>query len=286
MKVAVIGANGQLGTEICEIFSQNCIVIPLIHKDIEISDIDNVKKTLEAVKPQVVINTAAYHNVPKCEENPIHSFRINALGALNLSKVSNDLDFILVHFSTDYVFDGQKKSPYIEDDEPNPLNIYGLTKLNGENLITNNCNKYFIIRVSGLYGRVPCRAKGGNFITTMIKASKEKPVVKVVNDEILTPTSVIEISKNAYSLIQTEAYGLYHMTCQGECSWYEFAKVIFETLELETPLQPCSVSDFPMAFERPRYSVLDNRNLKAINKDDMTFWKDALVNFLKETNNI
>ncbi|MFQ5823391.1 MAG: dTDP-4-dehydrorhamnose reductase [bacterium] len=286
MKVAVIGANGQLGTEICEIFSQKYLVISLTHQDFEISDIDNVKNTLERVKPQVVINTAAYHQVSKCEENPILSFKINGLGALNLSKVSNDLDFKLVHFSTDYVFDGLKKSPYIEDDKPNPLNIYGLTKLNGEHLIMNNCNNYFIIRVSGIYGKVPCRAKGGNFITTMIKASRERPEVTVVNDEILTPTSAVEISKNTYSLIQTDAFGLYHMTCQGGCSWYEFAKVIFETLKLEATLQPCSVSDFPMTVKRPIYSVLENHNLKAIKMDQMIFWKDALVNFLNETNNM
>lgn len=282
MKVAVIGANGQLGSEICKYFSDKCEIIPLTHDDIEIIDMDNVYKVLDGIKPQVVINTAAYHNVPQCEQNPVLSFQVNGQGALNLAKISNDLNYKIVHYSTDYVFDGEKKAPYIEDDRTNPLNIYGLTKLDGENIIKNYCDKYFIIRTTGLYGKTLCRAKRGNFITTMIKAAKTKPVVKVVNDEILTPSSAAQVALNTYELVNTESYGLYHMTCQGYCSWYEFACVIFEKLNLQTPLEPCSVSDFPVNVKRPTYSVLENQNLKSINLDNIISWEDALIEHLNE----
>ncbi len=282
-KVAVIGANGQLGSELVSYFKVRGLeVAALTHKDIEISDLDKTKDVLSAIQADAVINTAAYHNVPVCEENPDTSFKVNAVGALNLAKLSNALHYKLVHYSTDYVFDGQKRKPYLEEDAPNPLNIYALTKWDGETLIRNYCNDYFILRISGIYGKTPCRAKGGNFINTMQKAARERDVVKVVRDEILTPTSVAEIAKNTFSLMQTDAYDLYHMTCKGQCSWYEFAKVIFRELKLSTPLESCLVSDFPMVVKRPTYSVLENDKLKKINLDMMAPWDEALITFLKE----
>ena len=282
-KIAVIGANGQLGSELVRYFTEQSIeVADLTHEDIEISDLDKTRDVLSVINPDAVVNTAAYHNVPVCEENPDISFKVNGIGALNLAKLSNELHYKLVHYSTDYVFDGEKGKPYIETDIPNPLNIYALTKLDGETLIRNYCDNYFILRISGIYGKTPCRAKGGNFINTMQKAARERDVVKVVRDEILTPTSVTEIAKNTFSLMQTEAYNLYHMTCNGQCSWYEFAKVIFRELKLNTPLESCLVSDFPMLVKRPTYSVLENGNLKNINLDTMAHWQQALVKFLSE----
>jgi dTDP-4-dehydrorhamnose reductase len=282
-KIAIIGANGQLGTELVNQFTlQGLDVVGLTHEDVEISDIDQLKKVLSSVKADIVVNTSAYHNVPLCEENPDISFKVNGIGALNLAKLSNDLHYKLVHYSTDYVFDGKKGEPYIETDQPNPLNIYALTKLDGETLIRNYCDNYFILRISGIYGKTVCRAKGGNFINTMQKAARERDVVKVVRDEILTPTSVEEIAKSTYSLMQTDAYDLYHMTCNGQCSWYEFAEVIFRELKLATPLKSCLVSDFPMTVKRPTYSVLENSNLKKINLDNMLHWEEALLKFLSE----
>ncbi|MEE9189243.1 MAG: dTDP-4-dehydrorhamnose reductase, partial [Candidatus Neomarinimicrobiota bacterium] len=275
MKTAIIGANGQLGSAISDYFSQNHVVIKLTHEDIEISDIDNVRDVLKSSKVELVINTAAYHNVPKCEENPAVAYSVNAVGSLNLARIIHELDIPLLHYSTDYVFDGSKLSPYHEDDETHPLNVYAESKLSGENLIRNYCQRYFIIRVSGLYGRTVCRAKGGNFITTMMKAAREKPEVRVVTDEILTPTPVTEIAMNSFYLAETDAYGLYHMTSQGECSWYEFAEVIFDELGLSTPLKEALTDDFPQAVNRPTYSVLENRNLKSIDRDKMSPWKTS-----------
>jgi dTDP-4-dehydrorhamnose reductase len=281
MKLAIIGANGQLGSDLMEVLSREHDVIGLNHSDIEITDIDNVKSVVSATTPDIVLNTAAYHIVPEAEKFPDKAFRINGTGTLNLAKVCQDLGVRLIHYSTDYVFDGKKQKPYTEDDCPNPLNVYANTKLSGEYFALNYSEKSYVIRVSGIYGKVPSRAKGGNFITTMIKLAQEKPEVRVVNDEILTPTPTFHIAKNTAKLIKTDSFGLYHMSCEGECSWYEFAKVIWDTLQLKTPLYPASVKDFPLVVKRPFYSVLKNQNLNNIGVNNMPYWKNALNEFLK-----
>jgi dTDP-4-dehydrorhamnose reductase len=281
MKLAVIGANGQLGTDLQQVLTAEHDVIGLNHTDIEITDVDSVKNVLSSAKPDVVLNTAAYHVVPEAEKFSDKAFQINGSGVLNLARVCQELGIRLVHYSTDYVFDGKKQKPYTENDCPNPLNVYAATKLSGEHFALNYSDKSYVIRVSGIYGKVPCRAKGGNFITTMMKLAKEKPEVKVVNDEILTPTPTNYIAKNTAALIKTDAFGLYHMSCAGEVSWYEFAKTIWDTLQLKTPLYPASVKDFPLIVKRPFYSVLENTNLNKLGIDLMPHWKEALKEFLK-----
>jgi len=281
MNIAVIGANGQLGTDLMEVLSPANNVTALNHADIEITEIDSVRSALSGIKPDIVLNTAAYHIVPEAEKFPARAFQINGIGALNLARVCQDLDTRLVHYSTDYVFDGKKQKPYTEADRPNPLSVYANTKLSGEYFALNYCDHSYVIRVSGIYGKVPCRAKGGNFITTMLKLANEKPEVRVVNDEILTPTPTYHIARNTAALKNTDAFGLYHMSCEGEVSWYEFAKVIWETLRLKTPLYPASVKDFPLVVKRPFYSVLENNNLNKLGINGMPEWKEALIEFLK-----
>ena len=270
-----------MGTDLLEVLSKEHDVVGLNHTDIEITDIDSVKNALSTIKPAIVLNTAAYHIVPEAEKFPAKAFQINGIGTMNLAKVCQDLDTRLVHYSTDYVFDGKKQKPYTEDDCPNPLSVYANTKLSGEYFALNYCDRSYVIRVSGIYGKIPCRAKGGNFITTMIKLANEKPEVRVVNDEILTPTPTYHIAKNTAALIGKDAFGLYHMSCEGEVSWYEFAKVIWETLQLKTPLYPASVKDFPLVVKRPFYSVLENKNLNKLGINEMPEWKEALIQFLK-----
>jgi len=282
MKLAVIGSNGQLVTDLEEVLLAHNDVEGLTHADIEITDIDKVKTLLSALKPQMVFNTAAYNLVAEAEKNADEAFLINGIGTLNLAKVCQDLGIALVHYSTDYVFDGKKQKPYTEDDYPNPLNVYASTKLSGEYFARNYCERSFVIRVSGIYGKVASRGKGGNFITTMLKLAKEKKEVRVVDDEILTPTPTSHIARNTATLINTDQFDLYHMTCQGEVSWYEFAKVIWETLQLETPLYPASVKDFPLVVKRPFYSVLQNKNLDDLKLNQMPDWKNALIEFLRE----
>lgn len=282
MKIAIIGANGQLGTDLGEVLSRAHEVTGLTHGDIEITDIDRVNAVLETIRPDIVLNTAAYHVVPEAEKFPDRAFAINGTGVLNVARVCQDKGIRFVHYSTDYVFDGKKKAPYVEEDLPNPLNVYANTKLSGEYFALNNCDQAYVIRVSGIYGKIPSRAKGGNFVSTMIKLADEKPEVRVVNDEILTPTPTSEIAANTAELIETDAFGLYHMSSEGSCSWFEFAQAIWETLGLTTPLRATSVKEFAAPVKRPFYSVLDNAALNSIGKNRMNHWKDDLVKFLNK----
>lgn len=282
MKIAILGANGQLGTDLVKEFAASrADVCPLTHSDVSVEDFDSLRTALATIKPSCIINTTAFHVVPQCEEDPLQAFRVNSLGALNVAKVCRELGAVNVYYSTDYVFDGKKLAPYVETDAPNPLNVYASTKLLGEYYTLNNSQNAVVLRVSGLYGKIPCRAKGGNFITTMIKASKEKPEVKVVHDEILTPTPTQEIASRTMDIVNSGAQGLFHLTCEGQCSWYEFAEVIFSVLKLKTPLRSCSVKDFPAKIKRPFFSVLENKRLKDLKLPQMPHWKDALIAFLQ-----
>jgi len=283
MRVVILGSNGQLGSDLVEEFTAyGDEVYPLTHADLNVEDFNSVHTALSTLKPDCVVNPTAFHVVHQCESDPLKAFQINALGALHIAKTSEELGALNVYYSTDYVFDGAQHHPYIETDAPNPLNIYASTKLLGEYYTLNYCQKGFAVRVSGLYGKVPCRAKGGNFITTMIKAAKEKSEVKVVQDEILTPTPTREIARRTIYVIQSGAFGLFHLTCEGECSWYEFAKVIFSMLKIQTPLLPCSVKDFPSIVRRPFYSVLENKKANELQLQKMPYWKEALETFLHD----
>jgi len=285
LTAVVIGANGQLGSDIVSWWSsQGMRVVPLTHTDVSVEDLDSVRSAVTANKPDIVLTTAAFHNVPKCEEDPVRSHAVNSLGALNLARACAAAGATLAYVSTDYVFDGAQRRPYRETDAPNPLNVYGATKLLGEYYTLNHAPRAFVFRVSGIYGTVPCRAKGGNFITTMQRAARERPEVRVVTDEILTPTPTLEIARAALTILQNGAPGLYHVTAEGECSWFEFAQVIFETLGIRTPLSPAAVADFPSPVRRPTYSVLEKAALKNQGLPLLPHWRDALVTFLRTTN--
>lgn len=283
MKVAVIGANGQLGTDLVKVFAGRHEVIELTHADIEIGDIDSVQTVLTRIAPQLVLSTAAAHNVAKCESDPDGTFRTNTIGALNLARVSADLDCTLLQYSTDYVFDGTKRQPYTETDAVCPQSVYAVSKYAGEQLVRSYCERYFVVRVSAIYGASPCRAKGSSFVSTMVRLAREKPEVRVVADEVVTPTWTKAIAQNTLALIETEAYDVYHMTCEGQASWYDVARLIFETLQLETPLYKAKAEDFPSVAKRPSYSVLDNGNLKKLGINQMPDWREALVSFLQAT---
>jgi dTDP-4-dehydrorhamnose reductase len=284
MKVVVIGANGQLGSDICKILSNKGYeVLGTNRNAIDVTDMSICKKRLTEIKPEAVINTAAFHNVEQCERDPITSFSVNAIGARNLAILSNELDFKIIHFSTDYVFDGLKKMPYVEADIPLPLNVYGNTKLSGEIFIRTISKSYFIARVSGLFGLSPCRAKGGlNFIQLMLKLAKERDEVRVVDSESLAPTYTVDVAMQIEKLLQTDNFGLYHMASNGSCTWYEFAKAIFELTKSNIKLSVASPDEFPAKVPRPSYSVLENAALKAIGLETMPHWKDALQRYLAE----
>lgn len=278
----MIGANGQLGSDLLAAFNRNGdSAAGLSHANIEISDPDSVRKSLEETQPQVIVNTAAMHHVENCEANPEAAFAVNALGARNLAKQARELDAILVHVSTDYVFDGGKRAPYTEEDAPSPLNAYGITKLAGEHFVRATTPKHFVVRTSGLYGKSPCRAKGGlNFVELMLKLAKERGEVRVVDSEVVAPTSTAELARQIVRLSHSNQYGLYHATAEGSCSWYEFAREIFDATNTPVRLKVAGPNEFPAKVSRPTYSVLENKALKAAGLNSFKPWQDALHDYL------
>ena len=283
MRAAIIGANGQLGADLMTACATRGLsAIGLTHADIELADSTSVASALDATDPSVVINTAAMHNVEACERDPARAFAINALGARNLALAAERRRAILVHVSTDYVFDGAQRRPYVEADVPRPLNAYGASKLAGEHFVTALAPEHFVVRTSGLYGANPSRAKAGglNFVRLMLKLAREKGRVRVVTDEFVTPTYTVDLAEQILDLAQTRAYGTYHATSGGSCSWNEFAREIFHCAAPDTIVEDASAADFPRPVARPFYSVLDNAGLRRLGIDRMADWRDALGRYL------
>ncbi len=283
MKIAVIGADGQLGTDICAALDKaGHELTRLTVAHIDVTDKDSVSSALRAAGPQLVINTAAFHDVPKCEAEPVTAFNVNALGARNVGEVCNEIDAVQMYISTDYVFDGAKRKPYVESDKPMPLNVYANTKLSGEYFAEAVSKKHYILRVSGIYGKSPCIGKGGvNFVELMLKLSKSRPEVRVVDNEFLTPTSTVEIAAQIVKMVESEPeYGLYHCTAEGSCSWYEFAKEIFEITKPDIQFNKAAPGEFAVTVNRPEYSVLENKHLKDQGINVMRHWKEGLHDYL------
>ncbi|HVS88022.1 MAG TPA: dTDP-4-dehydrorhamnose reductase [Candidatus Acidoferrum sp.] len=282
MKVTVIGANGQLGMDVADEFARNGDeVCRLTHAEIDISPGDSVHSVLAAALPALIVNTAAMHHVEQCEQNPLQAYAVNALGARNLAIAARQLGAALIHVSTDYVFDGAKRQPYLEGDPALPLNVYGNTKLAGEAFIQTCTEKYYILRTSALYGRNPCRAKGGrNFVELMLTLAKECDELRVVNDECVSPTSTAELARQMVVLSRTAAFGLYHATAEGSCTWYEFARKIFELMKAKVSLKIATENEFPAKVSRPKYSVLENNKLKILGANSFRSWEDGLRSYL------
>lgn len=279
-RVVVIGATGQLGSDLAEAFGTETVT-GLAHEDLEIGDAEAVREVLGRLRPDVVVNSAAFHNVPRCESEEERAFALNAVAPRNLARTCTALGARLTHVSTDYVFDGAKRAPYVEDDRPNPLNVYGISKLAGEYAVLNEGGNHQVVRSSGLYGVRPCRAKGGNFIDTMFKAARERDEVRVVNDEILTPTFTADLAAQIRVLALDGPAGLFHATNQGCCSWFEFARAIFDLGGLTTPLVATTVKEFQSPVRRPFYSVLENAALAGVGLDRMRPWREALEDYMR-----
>ena len=283
MKVFLIGVDGQLGTDIEQCFTARGIEVQgLIGlKEIDICNYDGSLDKIRNSRPDLVINTAAFHNVDLCEDELEMAFKVNVGGVKNIADICKKMDIPLMHFSTDYVFDGRKTTPYVEDDCPGPSSIYAISRLGGERVVQYMLDKYYLIRLSGLYGHAGCTGKGNlNFIETMLKLVESKKEIRVVDDQVLTPTSTVDVAEKLGELIMTGKYGLYHMTNTGSCSWFEFACEIFKLMDINIDVMPVSSEEFGAKAIRPRYSVLDNANLKDIGISDLKHWKSALKNYL------
>lgn len=282
MKVAVLGANGQLGSDVCAAFRQHGDeVVELTHSDLELASASSVDAALSASMPEFIVNTAAMHHVEKCEADPAAAFQTNAIGAKHVAEWANRAGSTVFYVSTDYVFDGDKGAPYLETDVAGPLNAYGITKLAGEHFTSAIAQKYFVLRVSAIYGQQPCRAKGGrNFVDLMLKLSQEREELRVVDDEFTSPTPTVQIAAQLVSLSRSTNYGLYHGTAEGSCSWYEFASEIFRITGSKVRLEPARPGEFPAKVARPKYSVLENRALKAAGLNTFTDWREGLQGYL------
>jgi dTDP-4-dehydrorhamnose reductase len=286
MKIAVLGANGQLGSDVCAAFEKHGgSVARLTHADIEVTSESSVSSVLAEAKPDLVVNTVAMHHVDKCEADPSSSFNVNGIGARNVAQWSSQHGAALAYISTDYVFGGDSRSPYLESDLPAPLNVYGITKLSGERFSANGNPRHFILRVSGLYGLQPCRAKGGaNFVELMLRLAGERDELRVVDDEYVSPTPTAQIAAQLVRLSQTDAYGLYHATTEGSCSWYEFATEIFALSGVKIRLEKARPGEFPAKVPRPKYSVLENAALKTKSMNSFTDWRHGLQEYLTARN--
>lgn len=288
MKVLLTGANGQLGTDLRKAL-QDFELIPLTHEDIEISDMNSVKQAFSKHRPDIIINAAAYVRVDDCEDEKDKAFRVNALGARNVAVVAQELGAKLVQISTDYVFGGEPEPrtvAYTEFDTPVPVSVYGQSKLAGEDLVRHLCLSHFIVRASSLFGVAGSSGKGGNFIETILKLAKERDELRVVNDQVFSPTYTRDLAQKIAQLISTEYYGTFHITNRGTCSWYEFAREILKLASMKTPVIPITSGQYPQKARRPSYSVLDNYHLRLLGMDDMRAWQEALRDYLVARNHI
>lgn len=276
MKVAIIGSAGQLGSDVLDRFGEE--VVALSHEEIEIKDINSCRKALKDIK--VVINCAGYVNVDESEDNPDEAFMVNGIGARNIGIVCNERQMINVYISTDFVFDGKKKEPYNENDIPNPLNIYGLSKYAGEIFTRNYCKKFYIIRTASLYGKRGARGKGGNFVDWMIQKANRNEVIRVVEDIVMSPTYTIDVAEMIKKIVEKKLpYGIYHVANRGYCSWFEFAKKIFELLDIKVRLLPIKARELKRKAKRPKFTALESIKLDNYGMK-MRNWKDALKEYL------
>ncbi len=276
MKIALLGANGQLGTDLQQVLSDH-IVVPFTRDDFDVLDHVGTRAAISEARPTVILNTTAYHRVDDCESNVEMAYQANALAVLNLVRIANDLEAVLVHISTDYVFDGKSLVPYTEESEPMPLSVYGNSKLAGEYLVRSGARKYFLIRTSGLYGNAGSRGRGGNFVETMLAKARNREGIQVVNDQVLTPTYTVDVAHQIAAILATAHYGLFHMTNEGSCSWYEFALRIFQLAGVDADVTPTTSDLYKTPAIRPRYSVLENARLKSLGLNRMRNWREALA---------
>lgn len=281
MRTMLIGANGQLGSDLCRVLKERDLV-PLTDKDIDITDIDSVLENCRRYKPGVVINTAAYVLVDDCEDNVDLAFRVNALGARNVAVAAQEVGSALVHMSTDYVFGGGevRTAPYTEFDTPDPLSIYGKSKLAGEVLVQHLCTRFFIVRTSALFGIAGSMGKGSNFIETILKLAGQRDELRVVNDQVFSPTFAPDLARKIAQLIDTKYYGIVHITNCDICSWYDFTCEILRLAGSKTKVVPITSAEYPQNARRPAYSVLDHYQLRLLGMDDMRDWRKALKEYM------
>ncbi len=285
-RIFITGASGQLGLALNRLMSGQeeyriCRTDAVSSPDGEVQALDitdelAVQEAISGFDPDIIINCAAMTAVDLCETEQDKAYRINALGPKNLALAAEKCGAKLIHVSTDYVYDGQADKPYIETDATNPVSVYGRTKLEGDRFVSEICSKYFILRTAWVYG------EGKNFVKTMLRLAEAGNHIRVVSDQYGTPTSALELAKVIIFLMETDSYGIYHTTCEGSTSWYEFAKIIFKLTGKTVEVEPIPTSEYPTPAKRPMYSVLENKALKDRHGYYMKDWTKALEEYMKD----
>jgi dTDP-4-dehydrorhamnose reductase len=287
-RIALIGSNGQLGSDIERLWPESIAggrgdeLIALTHADLEVTDFEMARSVLQGIRPTAVINTAAYHRVDECEANADLAFRVNGIGVKNLAIICSELGATLMHFSTDYVFGGERGTPYQETDLTDPISAYGISKAAGElflrYLLPEN---HILIRSSGLYGVAGASGKGGNFAETMLRLSRDRKPIRVVNDQRSCPTYTHDLALILLEILERGGRGTFHVTNSGDCSWYEFATAIFQMVGVEPDFAPTTSREFGAAAKRPAYSVLENARIRELGIPPLRPWQDALRHYLQ-----
>lgn len=276
MKILITGSNGMLGHDLIKVLDKDNILIKTTSKTLDITNRDDVINFIKKENPDVVINSAAYTDVDGCEENQDMAFAVNGRGVENLALACKETDSVLVHISTDYVFKGDDNTPRCEDDELGPMSVYGKSKLKGEEAIISLLDKYFIVRTAWLYG-----VNGGNFPKTMLELAESHDSLTVVYDEVGSPTFTWDLAEAISKLIKTDKYGIYHITNSDSCSWFEFAKLIFEIADVEVDVAPVTAKEFARAAKRPSYSVLNNKKWIENGFSPLRSYKEAIKDYIK-----
>lgn len=286
MKILITGSNGQLGRELSIQLKQKQIdFVGYDMPELDITNKEQTKAIIQKENPTIILNCGALTNVDGCETNRELAMAVNAQGPQNIAEIARDLDITLVQVSTDYVFDGDgiiengALRPYIESDQVDPKTVYGESKAAGEKAVAETAPKYFIIRTAWLYG------DGNNFVKTMLELASKNPKLTVVDDQVGSPTSTVDLARAMIDLMQTENYGIYHGTCEGQCSWYDFACEIFRLSGIDIPVEPVTSEQFVRPAPRPKFSVLENKGLKQLGLNMFRDWHESLAEYLIKLNN-
>ena len=276
MKILITGSNGMLGHDLIEALKDNHELVLTTSRTLDITDKEQVFDFISQNKPDIVINSAAYTDVDGCEENQDLAYSVNGEGVKNLAFACREADSALLHISTDYIFNGENTRPWVEDDEIGPISVYGKSKLKGEQAILEILDKFFIVRTAWLYG-----VNGRNFPKTMLELAENHSQITVVYDEVGTPTYTPDLAKAISQLIETEHYGIYHITNSGSCSWCEFARYIFEAAGKDVEVIPVTAAQFARPAPRPHYSVLENRNWIEKGFEPLRSYKEAIKEYIE-----
>jgi dTDP-4-dehydrorhamnose reductase len=284
MRILSIGGAGQLGADLATAFSGHELIAPS-HSELDVREEASVRAWFERSQPQAIVNLSAYHDVPSCELHPVTAFEVNALAPRLLARCCKDSGIPFFHLSTDYVFDGTKGAPYDETDRPAPLMVYGATKLAGEHLALSEHKRTFVLRTTGLFGHNPCRAKPGgrNFVENMLHLGRLKGEVSVVSDQFCCPTYTVDLASQIRAMVEDPpSPGIYHVVTPPGCSWFDFARLVFELAGMSgVRVTPVSSSAFPSPVRRPADSRLSTNRLEALRNFRMRSLKDAVREYLE-----